>query len=48
MDQALANPDDLRARAKAEKPAKITAKTIIQAGGGDSSSYGQNAYFVRP
>ncbi len=43
MDQALANQDDLRARAKAEKHAKITAKTIIQAGG--DSSYGQNAYF---
>ena len=40
------NPKDLRARAKMEKYAKICAKTIIQAGG--DSSYGQNAYFVRP
>ena len=37
------NPDDLRARAKMEKYAKITAKTIIQAGG--ETNYGQNAYF---
>lgn len=36
--------DNLPAKAKAEKYAKITAKTIINAGG-DSSTYGQNAYF---
>ncbi|WP_242971159.1 type IV secretory system conjugative DNA transfer family protein, partial [Anaerotruncus colihominis] len=35
--------DDLRARAKMEKYAKICAKTIIQAGG--EQNYGQNAYF---
>ena len=32
-------------KAKAEKYAKITAKTVIYSGEGDSSSYGQNAYF---
>ena len=32
-------------KAKAEKYAKITAKTIIYSGGGDASSYGQNAFF---
>lgn len=32
-------------KAKAEKYAKITAKTIISSGGGDASSYGQNAFF---
>ncbi len=37
------NPDDLRAKAKMEKYAKICAKTIIQAGG--EQSFGQNAYF---
>ena len=37
------NPQDLRARAKMEKYAKICAKTIIQAGG--ETNYGQNAYF---
>ena len=33
------------ADAKAEKYAKITAKTIIYSGEGDASSYGQNAFF---
>ena len=42
-DRYHANPDDLRARAKMEKYAKICAKTIIQAGG--ETNYGQNAYF---
>ena len=42
-DQYHAHPDDLRARAKMEKYAKICAKTIIQAGG--EQNYGQNAYF---
>ncbi len=37
------NPNDLCARAKMEKYAKICAKTIIQAGG--ETNYGQNAYF---
>lgn len=41
--QVKKDPDNLRARAKMEKYAKITAKTIIQAGG--ESNYGQNAYF---
>ena len=44
MDQAVAHPDDLASRAKAEKYAKILAKTIISPDG-DSSSYGQNAFF---
>ncbi len=44
MDQAVANPDDLAARAKAEKYAKILSKTIISPDG-DSGSYGQNAFF---
>ena len=45
MDMYLADPQNLSAKAKAEKYAKITAKTIINIGGGDSSSYGQNAFF---
>ncbi|MDE6260478.1 MAG: type IV secretory system conjugative DNA transfer family protein [Oscillospiraceae bacterium] len=44
MDQAVEHPDDLTARAKAEKYAKILAKTIINPDG-DSGSYGQNAFF---
>ncbi|WP_373264424.1 VirD4-like conjugal transfer protein, CD1115 family [Hungatella hathewayi] len=44
MDEYQKNQDNLPAKAKAEKYAKITAKTIINAGG-DSSAYGQNAYF---
>ena len=45
MDIYLADKTNLSAKAKAEKYAKITAKTIINIGGGDSASYGQNAYF---
>ncbi|KJR47095.1 hypothetical protein UF75_2483 [Desulfosporosinus sp. I2] len=45
MDQYRANPDSLAAKAKAEKYAKITAKTIINSGGLDSGSHGQNAFF---
>ena len=45
MDIYLSDKTDLSAKAKAEKYAKITAKTIINIGGGDSSSYGQNAFF---
>ena len=45
MDIYFADKSNLSAKAKAEKYAKITAKTIINIGGGDSSSYGQNAYF---
>ncbi len=44
-DLWLAAPEVLSYRAKAEKYAKITAKTIIYSGGGDASSYGQNAFF---
>ena len=47
MDQAVAYPDDLAARAKAEKYAKILAKTIISPDG-DSGNYGQNAFFTIP
>ncbi len=45
MDIYLSDNTQLSAKAKAEKYAKITAKTIINIGGGDSASYGQNAYF---
>lgn len=45
MDAFLADSSNLSAKAKAEKYAKITAKTIISSGGADSSSYGQNAFF---
>lgn len=44
MDEYLADPINLSAKAKAEKYAKITAKTIINIGG-DDGNYGQNAYF---
>ena len=44
MDEANQRPDDLAARAKAEKYAKILSKTIISPDG-DSGSYGQNAFF---
>ena len=45
MVMYLADKTNLSAKAKAEKYAKITAKTIINIGGGDSANYGQNAYF---
>ena len=45
MDIYLSDKNNLSAKAKAEKYAKITAKTIINIGGGDSSSYVQNAFF---
>ena len=45
MDNYLDHPENLAAKAKAEKYAKITAKTIICSEGGDSSSYGQNSFF---
>lgn len=45
MDEYLANPENLAAKAKAEKYAKITAKTIICSDGAQASSYGQNAFF---
>lgn len=45
MDEYLADPENLAAKAKAEKYAKITAKTIICSDGAEASSYGQNAFF---
>lgn len=47
MDEYLDDRTNLSAKAKAEKYAKITAKTIINIGGGSSANYGQNAFFVR-
>lgn len=43
MDRARANEHDLAARAKAEKYAKILARTIINPNEG--TDYGQNAFF---
>jgi len=45
MDEYLANTDRLAAKARAEKYAKIIAKTIVNSGGLDAGSYGQNAFF---
>lgn len=46
MDRYLVNRDDLASKAKAEKYAKITAKTIINIGSeGGNANYGQNAFF---
>ena len=45
MDIYKAEPDNLAAKAKAEKYAKILAKTLINTSGGDSAQYGQNAFF---
>ena len=45
MDQYQKDTSNLAAKAKAEKYAKITSKTIINSSGGDAASYGQNAYF---
>lgn len=44
MDEYLKDRDNLSAKAKAEKYAKIISKTIINSSG-DSSNYGQNAFF---
>ena len=44
MDIAWEHPDNLAARAKAEKYAKILAKTIVNPGG-DDQDRGQNAFF---
>ena len=44
MDKARKNPNDLASKAKAEKYAKILAKTIINPEG-DASQYGENAFF---
>ena len=45
MDIYLSDKTNLSAKAKAEKYAKITAKTIINIGGGASDSGSVNAYF---
>jgi len=45
MDEYLANTGSLAAKARAEKYAKIIAKTIVNSGGLDAGSYGQNAFF---
>jgi type IV secretory pathway TraG/TraD family ATPase VirD4 len=45
MDAYLNNPQNLAFKARAEKYAKITAKTIISSGGFDSAMAGQNAFF---
>lgn len=44
MDEYLKDNNNLSAKAKAEKYAKIISKTIINSSG-DSSNYGQNAFF---
>ena len=44
MDEYLEDKTNLSAKAKAEKYAKITAKTIINIGSSDGN-YGQNAFF---
>ena len=44
MDMSLANETNIAAKAKAEKYAKIIAKTIVNPSG-DDSNRGQNAYF---
>ena len=45
MDEYLTDTGNLAAKARAEKYAKITAKTIICSDGAQASSYGQNAFF---
>lgn len=45
MDLCLAHPESITYKARAEKYAKITAKTIINSGGFDSAAAGQNAFF---
>ncbi|RJR09331.1 type IV secretory system conjugative DNA transfer family protein [Candidatus Parcubacteria bacterium] len=45
MDAYLADPQNLSYKARAEKYAKITAKTIINSGGFDTAMAGQNAFF---
>ncbi len=44
MDVSREHPDNLAARAKAEKYAKILSRTIVTPEG-DASQYGQNAFF---
>lgn len=45
MDIYQMDGSNISAQAKAEKFAKIIAKTIIYSDGADASSYGQNAFF---
>lgn len=45
MDAYLKEPDNLSYKAKAEKYAKITSKTIINSSGEESGGYGANAFF---
>ncbi len=45
MDLAKEFPDNIAYRAKAEKYAKIIAKTIIMSGTDSAASFGQNAFF---
>ena len=45
MDAYLADPDNLSFKARSEKYAKITAKTIVNSGSMDAGNYGQNAFF---
>lgn len=45
MDIYLEEPENLQAKAKAGKYAKITARTIICSDGSSAGNYGQNAYF---
>ena len=45
MDIAREDPTNLAARAKAEKYAKILAKTIVSPEGDDGGGHGQNAFF---
>jgi type IV secretion system protein VirD4 len=45
MDEYLKEPNNLSLKARSEKYAKLTAKTIVNSGGVDAGSYGQNAFF---
>jgi len=45
MDAYMEHPDKLSLKARAEKYAKITAKTIINSGSMDAAAYGPNAFF---
>jgi len=45
MDAYIASPENLSLKARAEKYAKITAKTIVNSGSMDAGNYGQNSFF---
>ncbi|EGD45809.1 TRAG family protein [Ruminiclostridium papyrosolvens DSM 2782] len=45
MDEYLKDQDNLSLKARAERYAKITAKTIVNSGGMEAGAYGQNAFF---